>query len=184
MSSTQVRSDTAIETPRARRVDMKLEVVVIPVSDVDRAKRFYSNLGWRLDADFVRGDEFRVVQFTPPGSSCSIHFGTGVTSAVPGSAQGLISSCPTSSISTRSTGRSLRGMGRTGTLQCRAPSRVQTTPQVDLKKISARALCAPTPVHARQHRSESGRGFIDEDTTSSWSPRYSPRRSGHRLRAL
>jgi catechol 2,3-dioxygenase-like lactoylglutathione lyase family enzyme len=89
MSSTQVRSETAIETPRARRVDMKLEVVVIPVSDVDRAKRFYSNLGWRLDADFVRGDEFRVVQFTPPGSSCSIHFGTGVTSAVPGSAQGL-----------------------------------------------------------------------------------------------
>jgi catechol 2,3-dioxygenase-like lactoylglutathione lyase family enzyme len=89
MSSTQVRSETAIETPRARRVDMKREVVVIPVSDVDRAKRFYSNLGWRLDADFVRGDEFRVVQFTPPGSSCSIHFGTGVTSAVPGSAQGL-----------------------------------------------------------------------------------------------
>jgi catechol 2,3-dioxygenase-like lactoylglutathione lyase family enzyme len=68
---------------------MKLEVVVIPVSDVDRAKRFYSNLGWRLDADFVKGDAFRGVQFTPPGSSCSIHFGTGNTSAVPGSAQGL-----------------------------------------------------------------------------------------------
>jgi catechol 2,3-dioxygenase-like lactoylglutathione lyase family enzyme len=68
---------------------MKLEVVVIPVSNVDRAKRFYSNLGWRLDADFVRGDEFRVVQFMSPGSSCSIHFGTGVTSAVPVSAQGL-----------------------------------------------------------------------------------------------
>ena len=89
MSSTQVRSETAIETPRARKVDMKLEVVVIPVSNVDRAKRFYSDLGWRLDADFVRGDEFRVVQFTPPGSPCSIIFGTGVTSAVPGSAQGL-----------------------------------------------------------------------------------------------
>ena len=89
MSSTQVRSETAIETPRARTVDMKLEVIVIPVSDVDRAKRFYSNLGWRLDADFVRGDAFRAVQFTPPGSSCSIHFGTGITSAVPGSAQGL-----------------------------------------------------------------------------------------------
>ena len=89
MSSTQVRSATAIETPRARTVDMKLEVVVIPVSDVDRAKRFYSNLGWRLDADFVVGDAFRVVQFTPPGSPCSIHFGKGVTSAVPGSAQGL-----------------------------------------------------------------------------------------------
>ena len=73
----------------AGTVDMKLEVVVIPVSDVDRAKRFYSNLGWRLDADFVVGAAFRVVQFTPPGSSCSIHFGMGVTSAVPGSARGL-----------------------------------------------------------------------------------------------
>jgi catechol 2,3-dioxygenase-like lactoylglutathione lyase family enzyme len=89
MSSTQVRSETAIETPRARTVDMKLEVVVIPVSDVDRAKRFYGDLGWRLDADFVVGDAFRGVQFTPPGSPCSIHFGTGVTSAVPGSARGL-----------------------------------------------------------------------------------------------
>jgi catechol 2,3-dioxygenase-like lactoylglutathione lyase family enzyme len=68
---------------------MKLEVVVIPVSNVDRAKRFYDDLGWRLDADFVVGDDFRVVQFTPPGSPCSIHFGTGVTSAVPGSARGL-----------------------------------------------------------------------------------------------
>ena len=75
--------------PSAGTVDMKLEVVVIPVSDVDRAKRFYSNLGWRLDADFVVGDAFRVVQFTPPGSPSSIHFGTGVTSALPGTAQGL-----------------------------------------------------------------------------------------------
>ena len=73
----------------AGTVDMKLEVVVIPVSDVDRAKRFYGDLGWRLDADFVAGDAFRGVQFTPPGSSCSIHFGIGVTSAVPGSARGL-----------------------------------------------------------------------------------------------
>jgi catechol 2,3-dioxygenase-like lactoylglutathione lyase family enzyme len=89
MSSTQVPSETAIETRRARRVDMKLEVVVIPVSDVERAKRFYGGLGWRLDADFIIGDAFRVVQFTPPGSPCSIHFGTGVTSAVPGSARNL-----------------------------------------------------------------------------------------------
>jgi catechol 2,3-dioxygenase-like lactoylglutathione lyase family enzyme len=73
----------------ARTVDMKLEVVVIPVADVDRAKAFYGGLGWRLDADFVAGDAFRVVQFTPPGSPCSIHFGIGVTSAVPGSARGL-----------------------------------------------------------------------------------------------
>jgi catechol 2,3-dioxygenase-like lactoylglutathione lyase family enzyme len=68
---------------------MKLEVVAIPVSEVDRAKRFYDGLGWRLDADFVVGDEFRVVQFTPLGSPSSIHFGTGVTPAVPGSARGL-----------------------------------------------------------------------------------------------
>jgi catechol 2,3-dioxygenase-like lactoylglutathione lyase family enzyme len=73
-------------------IDMKLEVVVIPVSDIDRTKRFYGGLGWRLDADFNAPDGFRVIQFTPPGSSCSIHFGTarpGVASAVPGSAQGL-----------------------------------------------------------------------------------------------
>jgi catechol 2,3-dioxygenase-like lactoylglutathione lyase family enzyme len=89
MSSTQVRSDTATETPRAPAVDMKLEVAVIPVSDVDRAKRFYGSLGWRLDADFVISDDFRAIQFTPPGSPCSIHFGKGVTSAAPGSVQGL-----------------------------------------------------------------------------------------------
>jgi catechol 2,3-dioxygenase-like lactoylglutathione lyase family enzyme len=70
-------------------VDMKLEVVVIPVSDVERAKTFYGNLGWRLDADFVVGDTFRGVQFTPPGSPCSIHFGIGVTPAAPGSARNL-----------------------------------------------------------------------------------------------
>lgn len=89
MSSTQVRSETATGTPSARTVDMKLEVIVIPVSDVDRAKRFYGDLGWRLDGDFVVGDEFRGVQFTPPGSPCSIHFGRGITAAAPGSAQGL-----------------------------------------------------------------------------------------------
>ena len=70
-------------------MDMKLEVVVLPVADVDRAKRFYGGLGWRLDADIARGDDFRVVQFTPPGSPCSIHFGKGVTSAAPGSAQNV-----------------------------------------------------------------------------------------------
>jgi catechol 2,3-dioxygenase-like lactoylglutathione lyase family enzyme len=70
-------------------VDEKLEVVVIPVSDVDRAKEFYGSLGWRLDADVAHGDNFRLVQFTPPGSGCSIQFGTGLTSAAPGSAQDL-----------------------------------------------------------------------------------------------
>lgn len=70
-------------------MDMKLEVVVLPVSDVDRAKDFYQGLGWRLDADFPANESFRVVQLTPPGSACSIIFGTGVTSAKPGSAEGL-----------------------------------------------------------------------------------------------
>ncbi len=70
-------------------VDLKLEVVVIPVSDVDRAKEFYGKLGWRLDADFPFDNGFRVVQFTPPGSGCSIQFGAKITSAAPGSAHGL-----------------------------------------------------------------------------------------------
>jgi catechol 2,3-dioxygenase-like lactoylglutathione lyase family enzyme len=70
-------------------VDAKLEVVVIPVSDADRAKEFYASLGWRLDADRTGGGNFRIVQFTPPGSDCSIQFGTGITSAAPGSAQDL-----------------------------------------------------------------------------------------------
>jgi len=78
MSNTQVRG-----------ADFKLEIVIIPVSDFDRAKRFYSNLGWRLDAEFAKGDEFRIIQFTPPGSGCSIIFGKNVTAATPGSAQGL-----------------------------------------------------------------------------------------------
>jgi catechol 2,3-dioxygenase-like lactoylglutathione lyase family enzyme len=69
---------------------MKLEVVVLPVSDVDRSKRFYGGLGWRLDADIVLGPERRVVQLTPPGSDCSVHFGKGITKAAPGSAQGMI----------------------------------------------------------------------------------------------
>ena len=66
--------------------DIKLEVVVIPVSDVDRAKSFYERLGWRLDADIVRGDDFRIVQLTPPGSGCSVAFGKGATASPPGSA--------------------------------------------------------------------------------------------------
>lgn len=88
MSIVQTR-ESAIQTATARPVDMKLEVVVIPVSDFDRAKQFYSNLGWRLDAEFASGDDYRVIQFTPPGSGTSVIFGKNVTPAVPGSAQGL-----------------------------------------------------------------------------------------------
>jgi catechol 2,3-dioxygenase-like lactoylglutathione lyase family enzyme len=89
MSSTYVSSDTSTPVPDGDSGEMKLEVVVLPVSDVDRAKDFYQRLGWRLDADLKRSGDFRIVQLTPPGSACSIIFGTGVSSAVPGSAQGL-----------------------------------------------------------------------------------------------
>jgi catechol 2,3-dioxygenase-like lactoylglutathione lyase family enzyme len=85
MSSTQKGSDQATRTPSAAKVDLKLEVVTIPVADVDRAKRFYESLGWRVDADFANGADWRVVQMTPPGSPCSIHFGKGITTAAPGS---------------------------------------------------------------------------------------------------
>jgi catechol 2,3-dioxygenase-like lactoylglutathione lyase family enzyme len=85
MSTNVVRSiDTSVA-----RVDLKFEAVVIPVSDVDRAKEFYKSLGWRLDADFRFDNGFRIVQFTPPGSGCSVQFGTNITTAVPGSARGL-----------------------------------------------------------------------------------------------
>ena len=90
MSTIDVSSETSTEIPGARGVEMRLEVVVVPVSDVDRAKRFYQALGWRLDTDFASGEDFRVVQLTPPGSPCSIIFGTGITPARPGSAESLI----------------------------------------------------------------------------------------------
>ena len=88
MTITEVRSETVTEAPKAGTIDMKFEIVVIPVSDVDRAKAFYGALGWRLDADFA-GDDFPVIQFTPPGSGCSVIFGRNVTAAAPGTAQGL-----------------------------------------------------------------------------------------------
>ena len=85
----EIRKDDATSDASGARGDMKLEVVVIPVSDVDRAKEFYASLGWRLDADFANGEDWRVLQFTPPGSGCSVIFGKNVTAAAPGSAQGL-----------------------------------------------------------------------------------------------
>jgi catechol 2,3-dioxygenase-like lactoylglutathione lyase family enzyme len=84
----EVQTD-AVSRASVARVDMKFEIVVIPVSDVDRAKEFYEKLGWRLDADYDNGKDFRVIQFTPPGSGCSVIFGKNVTGAAPGSAKGL-----------------------------------------------------------------------------------------------
>jgi catechol 2,3-dioxygenase-like lactoylglutathione lyase family enzyme len=89
MSTTEGPSSGASGTASVGRADVKLEVVTIPVSDVDRSKKFYEGLGWRLDADFTTGDD-HVVQVTPPGSQCSVHFGTNLTSAAPGSAQMLL----------------------------------------------------------------------------------------------
>jgi catechol 2,3-dioxygenase-like lactoylglutathione lyase family enzyme len=88
MSTTETRADETGDAS-VRRADMKLETVVIPVSDVDRAKEFYVRLGWRLDAD-IAGGALRLLQFTPPGSGCSIQFGSGLTSATPGSAENLL----------------------------------------------------------------------------------------------
>jgi catechol 2,3-dioxygenase-like lactoylglutathione lyase family enzyme len=89
MSSKAVRTNDPTSDASVATVAMKFEIVVIPVSDVDRAKEFYGRLGWRLDADYDNGKDFRVIQFTPPGSGCSVIFGRNVTAAAPGSAQGL-----------------------------------------------------------------------------------------------
>jgi catechol 2,3-dioxygenase-like lactoylglutathione lyase family enzyme len=89
MTSVHASSESATGSPPVKAGEMRLEVVVVPVSDVDRAKRFYESLGWRLDADLAVDDGYRVVQLTPPGSACSIIFGKGITSATPGSSDGL-----------------------------------------------------------------------------------------------
>ncbi|MBR0845628.1 VOC family protein [Bradyrhizobium liaoningense] len=89
MATIEIEREAAPKPSKMRNVDLKLEVIVIPVSDVDRAKAFYARLGWRLDADFASGDDWRVIQFTPPGSACSVIFGRNVTAAAPGSVRGL-----------------------------------------------------------------------------------------------
>src|ERR1700730_15823354 len=85
----EIQANDAASEASVAKVDMKFEIVVIPVSDVDRAKEFYARLGWRLDADYDNDKDFRVIQFTPPGSGCSVIFGKRVTGAAPGSSQGL-----------------------------------------------------------------------------------------------
>ena len=90
MNTTEMRSETGTKVPGTRQSETKLEVVILPVSDAERAKQFYASLGWREDADFIFGEDFRILQFTPPGSQASIIFGTGVTSAVPGSVGSLL----------------------------------------------------------------------------------------------
>ncbi len=90
MSTVDVKGESATQPAKAATIDMKLEVVNLPVSDVDRAKSFYQSLGWRLDGDLAVGEDFRAVQFTPPGSDCAITFGKDVTTATPGAVQDLM----------------------------------------------------------------------------------------------
>ncbi len=90
MSTNEVRGNEAARNAGVAGFDMKLEVVVIPVSDVERSKDFYARIGWRLEIDRSAGEDFRLVQFTPPGSCCSVHFGKNVTSAAPGSAKAFL----------------------------------------------------------------------------------------------
>src|SRR6266478_1720468 len=89
MATSSAINNEPVSGTSAAKVDMKFEVIAIPVADVDRSKAFYTKLGWRLDADFPFDNGFRAVQFTPPGSGCSVQFGTNITSAAPGSAHGL-----------------------------------------------------------------------------------------------
>jgi catechol 2,3-dioxygenase-like lactoylglutathione lyase family enzyme len=90
MTTIQTTPETATQTPSTEPVGLRLEVAILPVSDVDRAKQFYASLGWREDADFPIRDDFRIVQMTPPDSAASIIFGTGITAAAPGSATSLV----------------------------------------------------------------------------------------------
>ena len=176
MSSTQISNEHATRLPTAATVDLKLEVVVIPVSDVDRAKRFYEGLGWRLDADFAFDNGFRVVQFTPPGSPCSIQFGTNITTAAPGSAQGLY--LVVSDIEAARDELVARGAEVSEVFHAATPG-AQFQP-------TARAVASPgrrpiTPATARSPRSairtatagcsrRSRRGFPDEDS-ATWTSR-------------
>ena len=98
MSNVEVSGESAAATAPVNAGEFKLEVVVLPVSDVDRAKEFYGSLGWRLDADVARGEDLRLVQFTPPGSGCSIQFGTNIASGAPGSVRACTWPSPTSKL--------------------------------------------------------------------------------------
>ena len=133
--------------PGVGQVDLKLEAVVIPVADVDRAKEFYTSLGWRLDADFPFDNGFRVVQFTPPGSGCSIQFGTNITSAAPGSAQGL--TLIVSDIDAARSEIAARGVEISGVFHAESPGETLHWP---------RRRDRPTPPARPRCRRRSGRG--------------------------
>ena len=130
MSTTDALGNDAGGGAGVENVDMPLEVIVIPVSDVDRAKEFYGSLGWRLDADVSTGDDLRLIQLTPPGSGCSVQFGANLTSSAPGSAQGMylvVSDIEAASLIERGISRSL-GMDTSGVLPTTSSTRPRRDP--------------------------------------------------------
>jgi catechol 2,3-dioxygenase-like lactoylglutathione lyase family enzyme len=145
------------------RVDMKLEVVVIPVSDVDRAKKFYAGLGWRLDADFSFDNGFRVVQFTPPGSGCSVQFGTKITSAAPGSAQGLY--LIVSDIGAARDEIAARGVAISEVFHAGAPG-AQFQPDATSGRVSGPALNHATYSSFATFKDPDGNGWLLQEVTT------------------
>jgi catechol 2,3-dioxygenase-like lactoylglutathione lyase family enzyme len=139
MSSVEASGASAAATPLAQAGELKLEVVVVPVADVDRAKELYSSLGWTLDADSAHGDELRIVQLTPPGSSCSIQFGTNIAAAAPGSAQGMY--LVVADIETARGELLARGVDGRGVPRRRA--------RVALPRLGARVRRGAGPAHVR-----------------------------------
>ncbi len=168
MSANEVRSQDATS---GARVTLKLEVVVIPVSDVERAKEFYQRLGWRLDADFPFDNGFRVVQFTPPGSWCSVQFGTKITSAGPGSAQGLY--LIVSDIEAARNELVARGVEVSGVFHAGTPG-AQFQPDGARGRVSG-----PAPDHATyssfaSFRDPDGNGWLLQEVTTRLPGRIEP----------
>ncbi|MFZ0966886.1 MAG: VOC family protein [Candidatus Acidiferrales bacterium] len=167
MSTNAVRGiDTSVA-----RVDLKLEVVVIPVSDVDRAKEFYGKLGWRLDADFRFDNGFRIVQFTPPGSGCSVQFGTNMTAAAPGSAQSLY--LVVSDIAAARDELAARGVGVSDVFHAAAPGA-----QFQRDGASGR-VGGPAPKHATygsfaKFSDPDGNGWLLQEVTNRLPGRIDP----------
>ena len=165
MSTTDVQSSDASGTEGVTTVDLKLEVVVIPVSDVDRAKEFYGSLGWQLDADFGFDNGFRVVQFTPPGSAASVQFGTNMTSATPGSAQGNY--LVVSDIEAARDELAARGVDISKAFHPGAPG-AQFQPDGSSGRVSA-----PAPDHASYgsfatFSDPDGNGWLLQEITTRW----------------
>ena len=180
MSTNEIRSNDATRNAGVARIDMKLEVVVIPVSDVDSAKEFYERIGWRLNIDRSTGEDFRLVQFTPPGSCCSVHFGKNLTSAAPGSAKAFWS-LPTS----RPPGTSWSPLGRGRRIPPRRPGRAAAaacTPSV-FPTAHVPYSVIPTATSGTCRRSRSGiRGAANFARSpavlyATWRARFCVRRS-------